>query len=514
VTDFAAVRAELNLPPVQDSARFPSDVQAEAARSAEQHGFGGREDATDLPLVTIDPPDAMDLDQAMLVQRRAGGGFAVHYAIADLPAFVRADGPLDLESQRRGQTLYLPDASVPLHPPVLSAGAASLLPDQVRPAVLWSIDLDAEAEPVDVRVRRALVRSVARMDYQGVQADLEAGRGHPSIEALPALGRLRRELAVQRGAVELELPEQEIERDGQGWRIVLRRRTDVDAWNAEISLLTGMCAAQLMLQARMGILRTLPPPDEQAIARLRHAAQQLGVPWPDDATPAQALSALDPTDPAALAVYTEATQLLRGAGYLAFEGTVPEHTFHTGIGAPYAHVTAPLRRLVDRYGAEVCLAVAAGTAVPEWTRSALPMLPEVMASSDRRAAQVERACLDQVESWLLAPRVGQEFEAIVLRANGRGDVGADIFIADPPTMARCAGNGLREGERVPVRLVEADPVARRVRFATESTVAVAVDAPATKAPAAATAPAADTPAAGRAPAGTPSADDAGEAVKE
>ncbi len=476
VTDFAAVRAELGLPAVRDSARFPADVQAEAARAAEQHGFSGREDVTDLPLVTIDPPGAMDLDQAMLVLRRRGGGFTLHYAIADLPAFVRAGGPIDVETQRRGQTLYLPDASVPLHPPVLSAGAASLLPGQVRPSVLWTIDLDADGEPTQVRVRRALVRSVARMDYEGVQADLDAGRLHPSVQALPDLGRLRRAAAVARGAVELELPEQEIEPDATattGWRIVLRRRTDFDAWNAEISLLTGMCAAQLMLQARMGILRTLPAPDDRAIAELRRSARSLGVDWPDGATPAQVLATLDPTAPAALAVYTEATRLLRGAGYVAFDGAAPAHTWHTGIGASYAHVTAPLRRLVDRYGTEVCLAVAAGTPVPEWTRSALPMLPEVMASSDRQAAQVQRACLDQVESWLLEPRVGQSFEAIVLRGNGRapGDgrsssgPSSDIFITDPPTMARCTGAELPEGERVTVRLVEADPVARKVLFA-------------------------------------------------
>lgn len=471
VTDFAAVRSEFTLPALADSAVFPADVLAEATRAAGQHGFAGREDATELPLVTIDPPGAMDLDQAMLVRRKPGGGFTVHYAIADLPTFVRPDGPLDTETRRRGQTLYLPDAPVPLHPPVLSAGAASLLPDQVRPAALWTIELDAGGEPGDVRVRRALVRSVARMDYDGVQADLDAGRVHPSIEPLPELGRLRRELAVRRGAVELELPEQEVEPfPGEpGWRIVLRRRTSVDAWNAEISLLTGMCAAQLMIGARIGVLRTLPQPEPHAVAGLRRAARQLGVPWPDGATPAQVLSTLDPTDPAALAVYSEASRLLRGAGYVAFDGSTPENTWHTGIGGPYAHVTAPLRRLVDRYGAEVCLAVCAGEPVPEWTRAALPSLPELMAGSDRHAAQVERACLDQVESWLLEPRVGQYFGAIVLRTNGRDGhhAGADVFITDPPTMARCTGDALREGERVRVRLAQADPVTRKVLFATD-----------------------------------------------
>ena len=490
VTTFAAVRAELGLPPASRSALFPGDVQAEADRAAAQHGFSGREDATDLPLVTIDPPGATDLDQAMLLHRRRGGGYAVHYAIADLAAFVRAGGPLDQETQRRGQTLYLPDAPVPLHPPVLSAGAASLLPGQVRPVALWTIDLDSGGEPVDARVRRALVRSVARLDYRGVQADFNAGRPHPSIELLPEVGRLRRALAVARGAVELELPEQEVEPAGaDGWQLVLRRRTDVDGWNAEISLLTGMCAAQLMLAARIGLLRTLPAPDAAAVAELRAKARALGASWPEGASPAAVLSTLDPARPAALAVFSEASRLLRGAGYVAFQGTAPDNPGHTGIGAPYAHVTAPLRRLADRYGAEVCLAVCAGTAVPDWVRTALPFLPETMAGSDRRAGQVQRACLDQVESWLLGPRVGQRFAAVVLRGGGRDGVpgasaeagpgdqlaagaryaggphAAEVFITDPPTLARCTGVGLVEGSRIMVRLVEANPATRRVAFA-------------------------------------------------
>jgi exoribonuclease R len=481
VTDFAAVRAELGLPAVHDSARFPSEVHAEAARAAERHEFSGWQDATDLPLVTIDPSGATELDQAMLL-RRTCGGYTVHYAIADLPAFVRASGPLDREAQRRGQTLYLPDATVPLHPPVLSAGAASLLPDQVRPAALWTVELDAAGEPVDARVRRALVRSVAQLTFAGVQADLAAGSMHPSIEALPQLGRLRRALAVDRGAVELELPDQDVEPAGTGpagprWRLVLRKRTEVEVWNAEISLLIGMAAARLMLQAQIGLLRILSVPYAGAIRELRRRARSLGVAW-DGGTPAgKVLSTLDPNDPVSLAVFTDATRLLRGACYVPFDGTVPAHTRHTGIGAPYAHVTAPLRRLADRYGAEVCLAVCAGTAVPEWAQRMLPALPDLMASSDRLAAQVERAYNDQVEAWLLAPRVGQHFEAIVLRSGsrdgGRCDPAgsprarAEVFIADPPTLAPCTGANLTEGSRITVRLAMADPATRKVVFAAQ-----------------------------------------------
>ena len=153
--------------------------------------LGRREDATDLPLVTIDPPGAKDLDQAMLLRRR-GSGYRVDYAIADPGHFIRPGGALDTEARRRGQTLYLPDELVPLHPPQLSEDAASLLPEESRPAVLWTIDCDSGGAPERVHVRRALVRSVAQFDYDTVRDRLTAGTPHPSYALLPELGRLRR----------------------------------------------------------------------------------------------------------------------------------------------------------------------------------------------------------------------------------------------------------------------------------------------------------------------------------
>lgn len=459
-TDFEAVRAEFGLPPTGESDTFPADVLLEARRAAS--AMPPPEDATALPLVTIDPPGSPDLDQAVFIER-CRGGFRVHYAIADLGAVIVPGGALDTEVRRRGQTLYLPDRRVPLHPAVLSEGAASLLPGEERRAALWTIEVGVDGLPTDVVVRRARVRSRARLDYAGVQADIEAGQPHPSLEPLPELGRLRRDLALQRGAIELQLPEQEITADGGGWRVRLRLRTEVEAWNAEISLLTGMCAAQLMMQAGIGVLRTLPAPDEGVVAGLRRSATALGLDWPGDVSAATVLAAVDTADPRGLALMTDATRLLRGAGYTAFDGTTAEQTFHGGIGAPYAHVTAPLRRLVDRYGTEVCLAVAGGQPVPEWVRAALPELPAAMAASDALAGKIERTCLEQVEAWTLADRVGQRFPAVVLHA---GEDGGEVFLPEPPVIARCTGAGLADGSRVTVRLVEADPATRTVAFAT------------------------------------------------
>ena len=466
VPDFAAVRAEFALPE-----SFPPEVLAEAAQAAAERPSQGpdRTDATDVELVTIDPPGSKDLDQALGAVRR-GSGFRVHYAIADLGAVVTPGGALDAEVRRRGQTVYLPDGSVPLHPPVLSEDAASLLPDGPRAAVLWTFDLDDAGEQVAVAVERAVVRSRARLDYAGVQADLDAREMHPALAALPELGPLRREHAVRRGALELELPEQEVVPDGSGgWTVRVRRRLDVETWNAEISLLTGMAAARIMLDAGVGVLRTLPTPDPDALAAFRRTARELGFASPDAAPVAEVLAGLPADTPSALALRRAATTLLRGAGYRAFDrsaGTVPpSDAGHGGLGASYTHVTAPLRRLVDRFGTEVCLAITAGAELPDWLREALPGLPDVMAESETLAGRVDRACVDRTEAALLSGSVGREFDAVVLRPGQvDGDPG-EVYVPDPPVLARCTGD-LIPGAVVRVRLTAADPATGRIEFAT------------------------------------------------
>lgn len=465
--DFAAVRQEFDLP-----AGFPPEVLAEAetAAAGATAPDPDRIDATGIELVTIDPPGSKDLDQALGILRR-GTGFRVHYAIADLGAVVVPGGALDAEVRRRGQTLYLPDGSVPLHPPVISEQAASLLPDGPRRAVLWTIDLDADGAVVATEVQRAVVASRARLDYAGVQADVEAGRLHPAIEALPDVGRLRRAVAVARGAIELELPEQEVVPDGAGgWTVQVRTRLAAEDWNAEISLLTGTVAADMMLRAGVGLLRTLPAPDADAVTGLRRTAQRLGIAWPAGASAAQVLAGLRDADDGAasapvLALRRAATSLLRGAGYAAFGGGTapPLDPGHGGIGAPYAHVTAPLRRLVDRFGIEVCLAVAAGEQPASWLAEALPQLPELMAASDALAGKVERACLDRTEAALLSGRVGESFEVIVLRGDG-GEESGEVYLPEPAAIAKCTG-APTAGITVTARLVEADPVTGRVLFA-------------------------------------------------
>jgi exoribonuclease R len=465
---FAAIRAELEVPE-----GFPDAALAEAASAAragprdDVPGGSKRADLRDLPFVTLDPPGSRDLDQAFHLERRAGGGWRVRYAIADVAAFVVPGGAVDGEAWARGTTLYGPDARVPLHPVALSEGAASLLPGELRPAALWTIDLDAAGEQVAVDLRRAWVRSSAQLDYPAVQRALDDGPASEQIVLLAEVGTARAGAERRRGGFDLPVPEQEVVPTGGaglGWTLRVRGPLPVERHNAQLSLLTGMAAAGLMLGAGVGLLRTLPPPDARAIARLRRAAAGLGVAWPADAPLGDVLRGIDAGAPAGAAFLEEATELLRGAGYSPFDGAPPQQPVHGALAAPYAHVTAPLRRLADRATTEVCLAAAAGAEPPEWARAALGGLPEAMAAASRRAGALERACVDLLEALLLRDRVGERFAATVVEADSDRPR-ATVTIAEPPVRARCDGERLALGAVVDARLVEADPVQRRVRFA-------------------------------------------------
>ncbi|OCH82052.1 RNB domain-containing ribonuclease [Gordonia sp. UCD-TK1] len=467
--DFAGIRTELGV-----DEEYGDDALAEARATAQMIDSGApgadryadvREDHTGVPFVTIDPPTSRDLDQAVHLTAD-GDGFVVDYAIADVAALITPEGALDQESRRRGATVYFPDGSVPLHPRALSEGAGSLLPEQVRLCVLWTIRVAGDGSVTDVRVRRSRIASVARLDYAGVSADAAAGRLHPAIAALPAFGELRREVALARGAVELDLPDQTVVRTADGWRLDLEAHTPADMWNSQVSLLAGMCAGTIMAEAGVGLLRTLPPAEEDAIEDLRAAARALGVQWPAGLPVGRFLAGLPGGEPSTLALQSAAAGLMRGANYLALTG--PDEPVddalmrHSAIGGLYAHVTAPLRRLGDRFATEVCLAIASGTPVPDWVHRALPTLPKILRSADTLGATADRASIDLAEAVILRERVGERFDAVVMSgATERRQ--AQIFLSDPPVIARCAGD-LRPGDRVVVELTKADEVTRTVEF--------------------------------------------------
>ncbi len=456
---IAAIQQELEVSPA-----FPDEVEKAAADAAANPRLPEL-DRTDLELVTIDPESARDLDQAMHIERD-GDGYAVHYAIADVAAFVTPGDPVDVEANRRGETLYGADSKITLHPPVLSEGAGSLLPDEVRPALLWTIRVDETGEGTDVQVERALVKSRAKLSYDQVQADLDAGRASELIGLLQEVGELRLAREAARGGVSLPLPEQELVENDEGhWDLEFRRLTPVESWNAQISLLTGMAAASLMVYARVGILRTLPPADPRDVQRLHRTARALGIEWPAEQLYPDFIRTLDPSEPTHAAMIVASTRLLRGAGYVAFDGELPEMAQHSALASEYAHVTAPLRRLVDRYAGEVCVALCAGTEVPDWVIAAMAELPDTMTESGRRARAYENAIVNLCEAELLSARVGESFSAVVVEVDEKDPTKGDITIQEPAIEASVTGDSeLPLGGEVTVRLVQADPASRTVAF--------------------------------------------------
>ena len=452
--DFSAIREEIGVP-----GPFPESVLAEAADNLTVPGPA--RDATDVPFVTIDPPGATDLDQAVFIERR-GDGWQVHYAIADVGSWVGPGSLVDAEARLRTQTFYSPDLRVPLHPPVLGEQAASLLPDGPRPAVIWSIGVDGDGATESVQVERATIRSRAQLTYQQVQDDIDAGNPPEPIAELPALGAALLADARRRDAIDLGLPEQQVEVDPDGrWTVTLRADLPVEHWNAQISLLTGRAAAGLMVEAGFGILRTLPAADRDVVPRLRAAAASLGIPWPDRTHPGALLADLDTSRPRHAALAELAAELLRGAAYTAFDGALPDDPGHAGIGGPYAHVTAPLRRLVDRFGLEISLMVHDGRTIPDWLRGALVDLPGDMARGDSLHRQLDRAVVDATEAYVLAHRVGETFEAAVVET---GDDWGTVALDEPAARGRCDTPQLPLGEVIHVRCTVADVAERMVRF--------------------------------------------------
>jgi VacB/RNase II family 3'-5' exoribonuclease len=442
---------------------FPPEVEAAAAAAAASPRLPDL-DRTDLPFVTIDPPASMDLDQAMHLARH-GDGYTVHYAIADLAAFITPGDPVDVEAHRRGESLYGADSRIPLHPTVLSEGAASLLPGETRPALLWTIELDAAGEATSTHVERALVKSAAKLDYAGVQRQLDAGTAPEMLELLREIGRLRQGIEAKRGGVNLSLPDQEVEVTGEEWRLAYRGRLPVEEWNAQISLLTGFGAADLMVYARVGILRTLPPPDPKDVQHLHRTARALGIEWPAEMLYPDFIRTLDPTDPRHAAMTVACTRLLRGSGYAAFEGELPALTEHAALASEYAHVTAPLRRLVDRYAGEVCVALCADEPVPDWVHQALATLPEEMRASARRSSSYERAVVDLVEAGVLAKRVGETFAGVIVEVDEKTGTRGSVTLQEPAVEATVVGaQPLPLGTDVTVTLASADVATRKVAF--------------------------------------------------
>lgn len=481
--DFARIRAELGVP-----AAFPAAVLADAGAAALRAPLGAdararRRSYNIVPFVTVDPESARDLDQAFYAQAKAGG-YIVLYAIADVGCFVDRGSAVETEAWSRGATLYSPDTQTPLYPPALSQGAASLLPGVERPCVLFSFELDLRANARLLSVERATIVSRAKLAYDRVSRHLDAEREEPgsgeyatsdwaeSLALLETIGRELQRLEVERDGVSLPVASQHVTRSAaalEGYHLAFRRIDDVEGWNAQISLMTGMQAARAMIRAGVGVLRVLDPPAADRVESLRLTAGALGIDWSETASYAEFIRSLDPTVPLHAAVIFHATGVMGAARYVAFEGSAPTGARHAAIGAYYAHVTAPLRRLADRYVLDLLVDLFAASP-PADHATVLHLLPPIMQDADRLGRRLEAAVVDQAEARLLAGRVGDRFDALVVRLR---DDRVTVQITDPPVRAEIrrrdlGGDGehrdLALGAQVAVRLDAVDTAGGRVTF--------------------------------------------------
>lgn len=402
--------------------------------------------------MTLDPAPSTDLDQAFSIER-AGTDLILHYAIADVSWFVTPNDALDRESWARGTTIYMPDGKASLYPASLSEGAASLLPNVERPSVVFTVRIDPSGKSSLDGAVRATIRSQAKLAYDAVKPqDLPSG--------FRELSDRIEEAEKTRGAARVDVPEQELVIDAAGhFSLRFRQLPEAETQNAALSLAANLAIADALLTHRTGLFRVMAEPDERAIRRLRHSAKALGLDWPKD----QSLKAFEATLDGANPRDAAFQAAIRRAGPKAFyapyrAGVVP---WHSAMAATYAHATAPLRRLADRYVIEAALQVANGLAVPEELNLIFQRLPVVMAKAEEKAGQIDRAVLDLAEAVVLECREGSRFDAVVTDVDERG---ARIQLCDPAVIARVDGKGLAPGDSISVQLMSVDIPSRQARF--------------------------------------------------
>ncbi len=445
---IARLRAEHEVPD-----GFSDELNEAARQAAADFRPGDRPDRTDIPFATLDPATSTDLDQAFAVSTD-GDDVVLQYAIADVEAFVAPASALDAEAWRRALTVYLPDGKAGVYPPALAEAAASLLPDGPRPAVVMTVAVDPDGRATLRTAERAMIRSRAKLAYDAIKpGDLP-----------PALAELARRIRAdedRRGASRVEFPEQEIvDTPEGGYELRIRPRLPSEDDNATMSLAANLAVAGAMLSAGVGLFRVMEEPDEREVKGLRHAAHVLGLRWTRETPLDRFVRSLSTEDPKAAAFLLSVRRASGGASYAPFTAGVKP--WHSAIAATYAHATAPLRRLADRYVLSTVVAISQGSSVPASTLEAFERLPEVMDAAEARTSKIDREVVDLVEAVSMMGRIGQNFTAVVIDIDQRG--GVKVQIDDPAIIARVEVRGKEPGDVLSLRLERADPDQRQVWF--------------------------------------------------
>jgi ribonuclease R len=478
---------------------FPREALAEA-EAARPLGLEGREDWRDLPLVTIDPPDAKDHDDAVHAvadeDPENRGGFVVTVAIADVAAYVRPGSSLDREALERGNSVYFPDRVVPMLPERISNDLCSLRPGEARPALAVRLVVGPDGRKRRHSFHRVMMRSGAKLTYAQAQAaiddrpdDTTGPLLEPVLRPLYRAYEAVRQARNKREPLELDLPERKIllKADGTVDRVLVPERLDAHRLIEEFMILANVAAAETLEKAGSPLVyRVHDEPSLEKMRTLGEVLASIGVKLPKQ-------GALRP------ALFNRILAALKGSEHEAFINEVvlrtqaqaeyaAENYGHFGLNLRrYAHFTSPIRRYADLvvHRALIRALKLGSDGLPAHTSVAdLAEVGARISAAERRAMAAERETVDRLIAHYLAGEVGATFEGRISGVTRSGlfvklaETGADGFVPASTIGADYyrfeegrhalvgdrTGETWRLGDTVSVRLVEAAPVAGALRF--------------------------------------------------
>lgn len=473
---------------------FPPEVIAEAER-ATAPDMDGRVDLRATPLITIDPEDAKDHDDAVFAapddHPNNPGGYKVTVAIADVSWFVRSGSALDREAEKRGNSVYLPDRVVPMLPEELSNDLCSLKEGVDRPCIAVELIIDAEGRKRSHRFMRAIMRSAAKLSYAEAQQIIgdpsKSGTAAETVRCLNKAFEARWKERSKRAPLDLDLPERKIilKPDGTVDRIIKRERFDAHRLIEEFMILANVAAAETLEERRTPqIYRVHETPDPEKLNSVRDYLADLDYSLSKGAVrPSQFNQILKiAADRGQQEMISDV--VLRSQRQAVY---ATENEGHFGLNLPrYSHFTSPIRRYADltihRALVSACKLGEGGQTEREAAR--LPKIAEHISDMERRAVAAEREAADRYLAGFLENRIGEEFDARIRGVTRFGlfvmleETGADGFVpartlgverfdyveAQHALIGVRSGGIFRLGQKVRVKLAEAAPLRGGLTF--------------------------------------------------
>ena len=478
---------------------FPDAVVAKAESALPVRAGGKREDLRDIPLITIDGADARDFDDAVWAEAdqtpENPGGWRLMVAIADVAHYVRPDDVLDKEARKRGNSVYFPDRVVPMLPEALSNGLCSLRPDEDRACLAVEMIIDAKGRKKSHKFRRGLMRSVARVTYEEIQADIDAAGAAADHEttltalARPLYGAYRSLLGAReaRGALDIEMPEMQVKIDDRGEVVSITPRTRLDSHRLieEFMVLANVAAAEtLERRKRACVYRVHDTPNPDKVEELRANLEGFGIKFAKgQVLQAKLFNRVLGQAKGKDFQHSVNLLVLRSQSQAVYS---PSNLGHFGLGLRrYAHFTSPIRRYSDLLVHRSL--IEAHEFGPDGDTHGqgddLVSVCEHISMTERRAAVAERSATDRFSAMFMARRIGEDIEAVVSGVlhfgvfvsleGGLADallpvqnLPDDYYDLDAKThelLGRHSGFSVKLGQTLVVKLREADPISGRLR---------------------------------------------------